>query len=767
MNLIAYELLDDFQKEAIEKIRCGYNVIVSAPTGTGKTAIIDHIIVEKIEKGENVIYTGPIKALCNQKFRDYSKLLGPEKTGLITGDEVVNEKAPMLIMTTEVLRNMLQENTIDKLPSIVIFDEIHYIADEERGHTWEESIVLLPAEVQIVGLSATVPNADELALWIETIKGRETTVIRHRERAVPLRIFGITKETGLLPFKKVRNFVERMRLKRNGFRAPSHLEIIGELEAKDMLPALYFLFNRKRVETFARELASVKNLLTNTEKREVRKFISSFVETLPDEVKPLVEKVKPLLIKGIGYHHAGLIPQVKRLVEMLFERKLLKVVYCTSTFALGINMPARTVCFDSIVKFDGKEFRPLKNIEFFQKAGRAGRRGIDKEGFVVVRFDPHDHEEIPIYDERDIEPIVSTFRLSYNSVINLIIREPKEKIYQFLNSSLWSFQHEEVKEEIKHEIKKLKRKLEEIPEFECSYDEDLLLFRKTELEQVIEREKKKLDTINRKIEQINVSDKKKKRLLEKRESIVSTLLVAEKNLKNLKLECCDFCINRKECRLATRKRRKIQAKIKELEERLKFIESYLVKSFEGKAKLLEELSYIDSNWNPKFPAEILRRLHIEELLVSELVLSGFFDNYDPVTIATVACCIGRDEDRIKGRSKTKILSKSIVQEVETVSNLIGELELKHIGYREHGKINWDIAQAAYLWALGEDIHEIAKATGYYEGDIISAIRQGVDLLRQLKRVFTEVKGFKETPGYDIIREAYRIMDRSILREFSP
>ncbi|MGB9668384.1 MAG: hypothetical protein ACPL0D_05600, partial [Thermosulfidibacteraceae bacterium] len=572
---------------------------------------------------------------------------------------------------------------------------------------------------------------------------------------------------GIVSFNKARNFVERAKLSKRGFRALSHIEIIGELESRDMLPALYFLFNRKKVESFARELAGIKNFLTNNEKREVRHFINSFVETLQDEVKPLVEKIRPVLMKGIGYHHAGLIPQVKRLVEMLFERKLLKVVYCTSTFALGVNMPARTVCFDSIVKFDGKEFRPLKNIEFFQKAGRAGRRGIDKEGFVIVRFDPYDHEEVPLYSEDKIEYIESTFKLSYNSVINLITREPKERIYNFLNSSFWSFQHEDIKEDLKKELIKFKKKLEEIPEYKCTYNEDLLLFRKNELTELIEREKKKLESINRELENDKLTDRKKKRLLSKRESIVSTIITAEMNLKNIQLECCEFCENRKECRIATKRKRKIQAKIKEIEGKIKFIESYLVREFEGKTKVLEELGYVDSGWNPKFPAEVLRRLHIEELLASELVLEGFFDQVDAIVAATVVCCIGRDEDRTRGRSKTKVLPKNIVSEVESISNLIRETEVKHLGYRGHGKINWDIAEAAYLWALGEDIHEISRRTGFYEGDIISAIRQGVDLLRQLKRVYVEVRGFKDTPGYDIVRKAYSLMDRSILREFSP
>lgn len=707
-----------------------------------------------------------MKALCNQKFRDFGKLLGQENVGLITGDEVVNETAPMLVMTTEVLRNMLQEDTLYPLPKMVVFDEIHYIADEQRGAAWEESIVLLPNETLILGLSATVPNAEELATWIEIIKGRETVVVKHHERAVPLKMFGIIKETGIAPLNKVRRIVERNKSRKKLFKAVAHTEIISELEEKGLLPALYFLFNRRKVEAFARELGTYKNFSNNQEKRTIRHFINSYITDVPEDAIPFIEKMCPLLVRGIGYHHAGLVPHAKRLVEMLFERRLLKVVYCTSTFALGVNMPARTVCFDSVIKFDGTTFRPLKNIEFFQKAGRAGRRGIDKEGYVIVRFDPKDHEEIPVYDERHLEPIESAFRLSYNSIVNLLDREPYERIMQFLNSSLWSFQHESEKEELKSTLMQYKDKLNALPSFTCEYSEELMDARKAELEALIQKDQNILSSIEEALNSQDLSNRKRRRLMEKKKAVVEEIIRSEYALKSLHLETCEFCVHKVQCRAVERKKKYYSKKIAQLERKLRYLDSYLIQEFEGKCKVLQELGHCDSELNLKFGAEIVKRLHIEELLVTELVLEGFLDRLEPETLGAVLTCIGREPDRLKS-NKSKYLNRKIKKEIEELADFIKEIEERYLGAPVSCQINWGFADAAYLWTQGEDLAQIVKKTGMYEGDIISSLRQGLDLCKQLKRVYAEVPGFREMPAYENIKETYDRMEKPILREFSP
>jgi superfamily II RNA helicase len=763
--MIPYEELDTFQKQAIKKLQEGNNLIVAAPTGTGKTAIVDHIACEILDKEGTVIFTAPLKALCNQKFRDFTAMFGGDRVGLITGDEVVNDRAPLLVMTTEVLRNMLQEGTLDEPPHLVVYDEIHYLADIDRGAAWEESIVLLPPETQILGLSATVPNAGEVALWIEMIKGNTTEVIRHSKRAVPLQLMGITKETGLQPLKRVLHRVEAYRRNRKKgpiFRAVNHLEIIVELQNKGMLPALYFLFNRKKVEAYAYELSRYHSLLTNTEKKQVRNYLNAL--DYPEEAQPFFDKVKGLLLKGIGFHHAGMMPHLKRAVEVLFERRLLKVVYCTSTFALGINMPARTVCFETVVKYDGHVFRPLTNMEFFQKAGRAGRRGIDDIGYVVARFDPRDQEEIPIYTERNIEAIESSFKLSYNSVVNLLSRASLMKIEDFLSSSLWSFQHEEDKKRFSHQIQEIKASLKSLPTFECDYNKALFLKRKRELENELQEKEEQLAYVKGKLESGEVTSLKRLRRFEiKKHDLGQDIVRLKTQLKRLKPEQCDFCNHRTQCRTMNRKRKHLNKRLQKTEAELNFLSGYLIREFEGKCQVLTEMGYLGEDDTFRIGAEIVRRVHIEELLVSEMILEGLFDRLNPEDIGALLLCIGRDPDRMRTKSRT--LGKGLKREVEELADYLREIEERNLTGPESGKVNWNFADAGYLWVSGKSLASVVEECEIYEGDLISALRQAVDLAKQIKRVYVEVPGFMEQKGLKNVTETLYRLERPILREF--
>ncbi len=773
MSLIPYDKLDPFQKRALKVLGEDQNLIVAAPTGTGKTAIVDHAIKGILENEEGrVIYTGPLKALCNQKFREFCNLFGGEKVGLITGDEVINDDGTVLVMTTEVLRNMLQEDSLYYIPRLVVYDEVHYLSDRDRGAAWEESIVLLPPQSQILGLSATAPNAEEVALWIEVIKGRKTKVIRHTKRAVPLSLLGITKETGLEPMNRVIKKIEKMKKvrgpksKKKGpplFKPVNHLEIVHLLSEQGMLPALYFLFNRKRVEAYAHELGEVRSFTTPAERKRIKRYLSQL--DVPEEALPFLDRVRNLLLSGIGYHHAGLIPQMKRLVEVLFEERLLKVVYCTSTFALGINMPARTVVFDSLIKFDGQGFRPLTNMEFFQKAGRAGRRGIDEIGYVVARFDPKDHEEIPIYKESNIEPIESSFRLSYNSVVNLLSRKSVEEVEDFLSSSLWTYQHEDEKKRIQREISKLKEKLEALPTFTCEYSQESMENRKNELKERIERKEAQLRRLEENITEAEGENNppRVRRLMAKKRSLAREILKAETLLKGIKLEQCDFCIHRSECRATERKRRHMEKRLKELEKNMRHISSYLVREFEAKCEVLKELGHMDEFLRFRLGAKVLQKIHIEELLVTEMILEGFFDRLTPEEIGMVIGCIGRDPDRI--RNRPKYLSRSLRKEVEELADFIRGVEEKHLPKPLSCKINWNFADASYLWITGHSLDRIVEEGSIYEGDLISAMRQTVDLLKQVKRVYREVPGFAMQEGVQKVNLVLHAIERPILKEF--
>ena len=425
------------------RLLSGDSVMVAAPTGTGKTVVAEFGVWEAFKRTGRVIYTTPIKALSNQKYRDLRAIYG-DQVGLLTGDVSENRDARVVIMTTEVLRNMLLQTPWD-LDDVdtVIFDEIHYLADPERGTTWEESIILCPDHVQLICLSATINNADEIAAWISRTH-RPIRLITHTERAVPLALhYFIDGKLNLVvdhTGAKVRDFPHtggelRRQAARGGFarqRAerstpemdePQPREIVDALAAKDMLPAIYFLFSRNDCQAFAERLAVMRpNLVTERQVGLIDQTIEAILAGMRPEDRELqqVQTMIALARKGIGFHHAGLLPILKQLVEVLFTRGLMEVVFATDTLALGINMPARTVVIGRMSKWDGRRRRMLIPNEFQQMAGRAGRRGMDPFGHVVVPYSPwFTFRETLDIATGELHPVQSAFAIRYNTVLNL------------------------------------------------------------------------------------------------------------------------------------------------------------------------------------------------------------------------------------------------------------------------------------------------------------------------------------------------------------
>lgn len=442
-------VLDQFQEDAIKLIEKNHSVVVSAATGTGKTLIADYIIEKFRKEDKKIFYTAPIKALSNQKYRDFKKEFGEEHVGILTGDVSINSNAKVLIMTTEIYRNMLLSNDkiIDDL-SYVIFDEIHYINDIERGTIWEESIIFSPEHVRFLCLSATIPNAEEFADWIKSIKEHEVNVVRYEKRAVPLMHYVYDTMHGWTTLKELKEDIKmekhasttyyrgRKSYKKEFVKAPSHLDLLKEIERKDQVPCIFFTFSRLACETKANELAKKKDFATNEEKVRI---IQIFNQYLSSEIKTMdsVGKLKAVVQKGIAYHHAGILPNLKEIVERLFGEGLIKVLYATETFAVGINMPAKTVVFNSLRKYDGIQFRNLNSKEYFQLAGRAGRRGIDKEGYAIAMIDRRDLDidQLMRVTSKDVDPIISQFALSYNTVLNLLKNHKEEEIMTILKSN--------------------------------------------------------------------------------------------------------------------------------------------------------------------------------------------------------------------------------------------------------------------------------------------------------------------------------------------
>jgi ATP-dependent RNA helicase HelY len=456
--------LDEFQREAIRTLIHGDSVMVAAPTGTGKTIVAEYGVYESFRRTGKVIYTTPIKALSNQKFRDLRASYGDE-VGLLTGDVSENRDARVVVMTTEVLRNMLLQTPWD-LDDVdcIIFDEIHFLADPERGTTWEESIILCPEHVQLICLSATVSNADEIAAWISRTH-RPIRLITHTERAVPLALYyfvdGELQPTVDHTGTMVRDFPNvggelRKQQRRGGsgrrlteretaeMDEPQPREIIDALAAGNMLPAIYFLFSRNDCQSFAERLAMMRpHLVTEAQAEKIEATIATYLSAMRPEDHEL-EQVKSLTTmarKGIGFHHAGLLPVLKQLVEVLFSRGLMQVVFATDTLALGVNMPARTVVIGRMSKWDGRRRRILIPNEFQQMAGRAGRRGMDAFGHVVAVYSPWiTFRETLEVATGPLEPVRSSFAVRYNTVLNLWDPPHGDRVRAMLQQSLAQFQ---------------------------------------------------------------------------------------------------------------------------------------------------------------------------------------------------------------------------------------------------------------------------------------------------------------------------------------
>lgn len=434
--------LNPFQVQAARALAQGKNLLVAAPTGSGKTLVAEYAIDQAIKQNRKVIYTSPIKALSNQKYRDFKA--DDLDVGLMTGDLTLQSGAQVVIMTTEIFRNAVFEDPgrfhdVD----FVIFDEIHFLDDLERGTVWEESLIFSPDHVRFVGLSATISNLTQFGNWLDSIRKQDLEVIRHDRRPVPLaqKLFHHATGTFKLAQRKqalqvlkrlspkgagqqTRNLQRdssRRRRVRNSGPHPA-TTVIDHLVSEQLLPTLFFCFSRRECEIKA-ERNMHRNLLSRQERRQILELFANICkkfEVDPDR-DPVLKTVEKRAERGLGFHHAGVLPIHKEIVERLFTSGLLKLLFTTETFALGINMPARTVVFDSLRKFDGVSFDYMSARDYMQMAGRAGRQGIDSEGLVISILDDEALQDAPLTDlfNGKVEPIISRFNLSYSTTINL------------------------------------------------------------------------------------------------------------------------------------------------------------------------------------------------------------------------------------------------------------------------------------------------------------------------------------------------------------
>lgn len=456
-------IYDRFQQESIDYINQGHSVIVSAPTGAGKTAIAEHVITTCLQQKVGVIYTAPIKALSNQKYRDFQGTYG-DNIGILTGDVSINPDAPVLIMTTEIFRNKIldEPGSLEKY-SWIIFDEIHYLDNPERGTVWEESLIFLPEHMKILGLSATIPNIKQLAAWIESIHKRPFKIVIEDKRPVPLHF----------RFQCQNEVVDRINeLKRTKHSRPNKIyTLMRYLDEKDGLPCIYFVFGRRRAEELAFEMQGF-NFLNNKEKSQITQLYNSLCERFDLAHERTAQTLYPLIQRGIAFHHAGMLPTLKEVVERLFTSRLIKVIFTTETFALGINMPSRSVIFDELRKFYGRYVRNLKTRDFYQMAGRAGRRGIDTEGFVYCRINPYriSFDDVKRIIYSNPEEVKSQLNTSYATILNLYEKH-KDELFKIYPLSFHYYQSR--KHEQKEALRLIESKLKLLKEMGYIYNSQL------------------------------------------------------------------------------------------------------------------------------------------------------------------------------------------------------------------------------------------------------------------------------------------------------
>src|SRR5690349_2586644 len=468
--------LDDFQQRACRALEDGHGVLVCAPTGAGKTVVGEFAVHLALAAGRKCFYTTPIKALSNQKHADLVRRYGADRIGLLTGDQSINGDADVVIMTTEVLRNMLYANsTALHGLSHVVMDEVHFLADRMRGAVWEEVILHLPDEVRLVSLSATVSNAEEFGGWIQTVRG-DTTVVVDEHRPVPLwqhvmvgkRLFDLfdyraskAAKSGrelLVDPELLRHIANRREADRladwqprgrgrgrpNIYRPPGRPDVISALDREGLLPAITFVFSRAGCDAAVKQcLRSSLRLTSDEERKRIAEVVDRRTAELNEADLVVLDchEWREGLLRGLAAHHAGMLPIFRHTVEELFTVGLVKAVFATETLALGINMPARTVVLERLVKFNGEQHAPLTPGEYTQLTGRAGRRGIDVEGHAVVLWHPDiEPAEVAGLASTRTFPLRSSFRPSYNMAVNLVGSFGRARARELLGSSFAQFQ---------------------------------------------------------------------------------------------------------------------------------------------------------------------------------------------------------------------------------------------------------------------------------------------------------------------------------------
>ena len=729
--------LDDFQKEACEIIDNGESVVVCAPTGAGKTVIAQHAINNALKQGCRIFYTTPLKALSNQKFYDFCEQHGADKVGLLTGDTSINRGAQIVIMTTEVFRNMLYGTNFgavaDNLKDVryVVLDEVHYMNDEQRGTVWEESIIYCPTNIQIIALSATVANCDELTNWINTVHSK-TKLVNTDFRPVPLRFFYFDSSQPykllplLTPDGKLNNKIKPEKpqwARGKDKRKKTYVkQIIQNLADNDMLPAIYFTFSRKKCDE-QMEKCSGLGLNTRKEQEEIKAFIEEFIAENPHLYG---NKHIEYLIQGVASHHAGLLPAWKNLVEKLFQKGLIKVVFATETLAAGINMPARSTVISSTSKRTDSGHRMLTANEFLQMSGRAGRRGMDEVGYVTVVGTPFQTpEEVAELVLSDSNPLESKFSPSYSMVLNLLQRFNLEESKELILKSFGYYSSDYRLKPILFQLEQYDKEIEE-RSFICPNklsDDKMLEYDKLRFLYVQNRQTYK---------KIVKQEKSKHRPLSP--EVVEFGKRNKEELHKLQTFACDTCKLYKKHSKNLEVLKRIDSKKKKLLKEIEKQKDIYWNKFIAHRAVLKEYGYIQNDY-PTEKGKTTSQIRSEnELYLAEIIFSGVLENLTPSQLAGVICALTTEELRIE--IPYIPFSEPVRKTLNQIRNIKRKLEKVQSKYDIEAPlyINPYFSSLIELWVEGAEWETVSEQIEIGEGDIVRAFKRVVDVLRQLTTI---------------------------------
>lgn len=817
LRLARYDFsLDPFQLQAFDALDAGESVLVAAPTGSGKTVIAEYGLAMALDEGKRGFYTAPIKALSNQKYHDLCAHYGNDQVGLLTGDNAINVDAPLLVMTTEVLRNMIygRAAALDTL-GVVVLDEVHFLQDEYRGPVWEEVIIHLDPEVRLVALSATVSNADEIGDWLTTVRGPTRVVVEGR-RPVELRnmyaygdkandhiVLADTLIDGapnpkILQVESGEQTNQRRRSgggrQRSRVFAPSRIDIVDLLRDEDLLPAIYFIFSRNQCDESAAACYKAGLRLTSeTERNEIREIVDARVNGLSDDDLAALgfTTFSAQVESGIAAHHAGMVPTFKEIVEALFMRGLVKVVFATETLAVGINMPARAVVIDKMSKFTGEHHQLLKASEYTQLTGRAGRRGIDVLGHAIVVWNHFvSFEQVAAVAMSRTFRLSSAFRTTYNMAVNLVRTHSPEETHHLLNLSLAQYQANKGVVEVQARIAKRNKERTRLRSQAQSEFGDIDEYRRLFVRDTGERDRMEIEmslmalragdvahfddslgvVLSTSVRAKGVKVKvlfanRSLRALTADELVKSVRTIARLStegivdqsdpralrdvahrLSRLKVDKpsgggtasargehpCSQDPELKFKLTAAKSADRIDREVQQLISRADKVSEVVSRRFDDVISLLERWEYVQ-DWQLTDRGRLLARVfHESDLLVAETIATKLLDGLDPTSLAALCSVFVYEYRRPEPAPDAVFPSnqlKSRFRQIESLSRRL-QREEAAAGLTPHRTPDAGYIDTITKWAGGSDLTDVLDEDTT-PGDFVRTMKQLIDLLRQV------------------------------------